>query len=379
MWIAVTACASAPEWTTRSAPRPISVFDAPPLAGASYVATVDQGDFGHPGPYVSFERGSRSCKQLDTPQCAPLRSIGGVIFVDDRWLSAADVIAKAVPIDSPQKALLVAWVSGFHGVWTIDWTDGKASYGSVDDGHVRAVGGGYEVAVGTSTYDQECGGNESRETVTNHRVIVFVDRAGNVRERERVATHSYKVADPCHPMGRRPEDFVDVSASGWARAMHHEAESVRAFERLARELAHYDAPIELLEAARRAAREEIDHAQRCATMANTTVTIACDDLPIRPLVEVAIDNAREGCVGESYAALAAIMQARTEGDPIARAHLIAIATDELGHAALSHAIADWIDAQLSPADRAIVAVTRAAALADLRAARPNDPLVAAMI
>ncbi|MEO8549685.1 MAG: hypothetical protein ABI678_06920, partial [Kofleriaceae bacterium] len=61
MWLAITAC-GAPGWTRHpAAGPPVSVFDAPPLAGARYLAQVEHGDFGHPGPQLGLERGSRKC------------------------------------------------------------------------------------------------------------------------------------------------------------------------------------------------------------------------------------------------------------------------------------------------------------------------------
>jgi len=200
---------------------------------------------------------------------------------------------------------------------------------------------------------------------------MFVDERGTIREREKVATKSYNVADPCHPMGRRPADFVDIASGGtvhgyFVRALHHEAESVRAFERIARELYAFGAPEELWRAALQAAEDERDHAARCADLVGVPLAIARDALPVRSRVELAIDNACEGCVGESYAALVAVVQAQTAALPL-RAHFAAIAADELAHAALAHAIAEWIDAQLTAGERDRVRAARAAALTDLAA------------
>jgi ABC-type hemin transport system ATPase subunit len=86
---------------------------------------------------------------------------------------------------------------------------------------------------------------------------------------------------------------------------------------------------------------------------------------VRSLVDLAIDNAREGCVGEAYAALAAVVQARCASSADLRAHYAAIAVDELGHAALAHAIDRWIYTRLTDEERDRVAIARAAALAML--------------
>jgi rubrerythrin len=192
--------------------------------------------------------------------------------------------------------------------------------------------------------------------VTNYKLTLFVDSAGTVTEREKKVSNKYDVADPCHPMGRRPADFVDLASGGTAhghlvRALHHEAESVRAFTRIARELEAHGAPEELVQAARKAARDERRHAALCGNLTNESPEIAHDDLPIRSLLDLAIDNAREGCVGETYAALANVMQSRDARTPELRAHFSSIAPDEIEHAALAYAIAEWIADQLDDEER----------------------------
>ena len=46
MWLAVSAC-GAPAWTTTSPKHKVSVLEVPLLANATFVATVDAGDFGN--------------------------------------------------------------------------------------------------------------------------------------------------------------------------------------------------------------------------------------------------------------------------------------------------------------------------------------------
>jgi len=59
---------------------------------------------------------------------------------------------------------------------------------------------------------------------------------------------------------------------------------------------------------------------------------------LRSLEALAFDDAREGCVHETYAAFEAVHQAATARDPEVRAALRLIARDELRHAAFSHAL-----------------------------------------
>jgi hypothetical protein len=276
-------------------------------------------------------------------------------------MTGADLIAAASPIDTPAKALLAAWA---QDKYDLGWGDGKRYYGGVEDGRVRAVPGGFEVA-GSTRLGRGCGTPGTIER--RYRVTLFVDAKGTVTVRDRVEISRDTITQHCHPLGRRPEDFIDVSCDYLARAMHLEAESVRAFLRIARELRAHGAPDELADAAEQAARDEIDHAERFAALLGTQASIATDTLPIRSLRELAIDNATEGCVGESYAALVATVQAQSTSTPELRAHFAAIAADELAHAALAHAIADWIDTVITDDDRAAIAVARTAALAELAA------------
>lgn len=397
LWLALGACTPA-SWATKPPAHKISVFEVPLLANATYVAQANR----EQGPILRVVKGGLRCDAAvrlrrmghsthhpeENPEmaaalatCPPaiveklLENPSSLFLVDargPRWMSVADVVAAIAPIDTPAKAALVAWVSGHE----VSWSDGDHGYGDLEDARVRAVPGGYEVATGTSTEENDCGGREQRETVTNLRVIVFVAADGVVTERERTKVHSYEVADPCHPHGRRPVGFVAQASGGTVRGllrrlMHDEAESVRAFERIARELRAHGAPAELIEAAEQAARDERDHAERCAALIGERAVIARDALPVRSLLACALDNAREGCVGETYAALAAVVQAQDAAAPDVRAHFAAIAVDELAHAALAHALADWFDSVLSADERRIVDAARATATAELRASFPD--------
>ena len=79
---------------------------------------------------------------------------------------------------------------------------------------------------------------------------------------------------------------------------------------------------------------------------------------LRSTFELAIDNAIEGCVNETFGALVLHVQALTAEDARLRVAFANIANDEAHHAELSHDLAAWLDARLSSAERA--AVDRAA-------------------
>ncbi len=184
--------------------------------------------------------------------------------------------------------------------------------------------------------------------------------------------------DECRPRGRRPEGLAsrpdahaDDVARWYAEAMHMEAASVPAFERLAAELAALGAPARLVRAARAAARDEVRHAAQMTRMgarvgASPTEVVVAARSP-RSLEQIAIENAVEGCVNEGFAALLCEHQARTASDPAVARAMTSIARDEQTHAGLAFAIATWLDTQLSPAARAAVARAVDAALAALPA------------
>jgi hypothetical protein len=148
------------------------------------------------------------------------------------------------------------------------------------------------------------------------------------------------------PGGRRPAGLHDDDgAAHFAELARLEAASVQAFEELAIELALHGAPPQLIEAARRAAREEIDHAQRAGRLAARygaeAVVPVVDATSPRSLAEILVDNAVEGLVHERYGAALAAVRAVRAGDPAVRETMSVIARDEATHAELAAAIHAW--------------------------------------
>lgn len=128
---------------------------------------------------------------------------------------------------------------------------------------------------------------------------------------------------------------------------HLEAVSVIAFERLTRELEHLGAPRELVSAARKAVLDERRHAQVVGELARSrgggSIAIHCDfsNAPPRDLTTIALENAREGCVRESFAALLCAYAASASPDPDVRRIMRDIARDEAEHAAFSWTMHAW--------------------------------------
>jgi hypothetical protein len=158
------------------------------------------------------------------------------------------------------------------------------------------------------------------------------------------------------------------SAAAWlARAAHDEAASVHAFLALAAELADR-APAPLIARLHAAAADETRHAAAITRLAHehgaTVVTPEISATPSRDLLAIAIENAAEGCVRETWAALSAAHQAR-HADPHRRPLYTTIAADETRHAELAWALDAWLKGQLTRAEYALVEAARHTAAHEL--------------
>jgi hypothetical protein len=146
---------------------------------------------------------------------------------------------------------------------------------------------------------------------------------------------------------------------------------VYAFEQLARELTTYCAPRALIAAALHAADDEVRHARVMGALARThggePIAAEVEPPAARTLEQIAIENATEGCIRETYGALVGGYQARHATDPRVRAALGEIAADEARHAALSHRVHSWALEQLDAHARERVRAAQMRALAELSA------------
>jgi hypothetical protein len=190
--------------------------------------------------------------------------------------------------------------------------------------------------------------------------------------------------------GRPPRGFVPrlvpaatALGASLVRMAQLEHASVAAFDALHADLVRLAAPASLLRSVRAARRDEVRHALLAAREAarHGAVSPRVVVAPIAPrsLEALAIDNAEEGCVVETYGAALLALQAKTAKDPRLRRMLRSIAADELRHAALSWRIAAWLDARLDVAERTRVAGARTRAIASLERklavpAHVSDPL-----
>jgi hypothetical protein len=183
----------------------------------------------------------------------------------------------------------------------------------------------------------------------------------------------------CGGAGRRPAGLAEpclspaATATGdyFARVAHLEAASVTAFLRLRDDLEALGAPAELVDAAGRAARDEIAHARLTSRIARryggeAPAPRVSARRARRTPASLARENAVEGCVRETFAALVAARQAEHAADPAVRAALRRIARDEARHAALAWAVARWVEPRLGAGARRRLARATRDAIAALR-------------
>jgi len=181
------------------------------------------------------------------------------------------------------------------------------------------------------------------------------------------------------PAGLVPARCIDApNAIGayLADAAWLEAVSVYAFVQLARELEHHGAPRMLVRLAQAAARDEVRHAALVGQLAaryGARPPVAEVALPaMRSLDEIAVENAVEGCVRETWGAVVALWQSNTASDPAIRDAFRLIARDEARHAALAWAVDQWIATKLDADAYARVVAARTEAAREL-AATPMQP------
>lgn len=186
--------------------------------------------------------------------------------------------------------------------------------------------------------------------------------------------------------GRRPTGLVRADSAApttlgrfFARAAHFEAASVVSFERVANELQRFGAPTPLVRRAAAAAKDELRHAK---SMGKLRARFGAGELPLRVRKQLprtfyafARENAIEGCIFETYAALEAHYMCAAAGDASIRSRYVQIARDETRHAELAWDIHVWALTKLAPAQRRRITRGQVRALDGLRAEvqLPKEP------
>jgi hypothetical protein len=135
----------------------------------------------------------------------------------------------------------------------------------------------------------------------------------------------------------------------WTRMALMEHASIAAFARFSLQLLSLGAPPELLERATSAMADETKHAKACFALASAYAAkpvgpglLSIDDsLNGTSLEEIVLNTIREGCIGETVAAIEAREAAAHAADPALKQLLSVISEDETKHAELAFRFVQW--------------------------------------
>ena len=180
-------------------------------------------------------------------------------------------------------------------------------------------------------------------------------------------------------------------AAHWSRLGQMEHASIAAFARFNLQLLSLGAPGELIEACNQALVDETAHTRLCFALASQyggtrvgpgklEVRDCFEDMSLTAILKLVI---REGCIGETVAALEAVEAAARATDPAVKAALLRIARDEQSHAELAFKFLNWGLAHSSPRARRELADMAEQQLEEFEYAAfeavsaPSDPQLAA--
>jgi len=138
-------------------------------------------------------------------------------------------------------------------------------------------------------------------------------------------------------------------AEHWTRIALMEHASIAAFARFTLQLLSLGAPASLIERATAASSDETKHAKACFALASeyASAPIGPGRLPVErsldecSLEQIVLNTIREGCVGETVAAIEAREASEHVSDPALRALLLEISEDETRHAELAYCFVQW--------------------------------------
>lgn len=160
-------------------------------------------------------------------------------------------------------------------------------------------------------------------------------------------------ADWCGAVPAPPEALdacsLALAARHWRAAALMEHASIAAFARFTLQLLQLGAPLELVAKSQAAMRDETEHARRCFALASRyagvplgpTALAVAGALAEESLASIVRLAFREGCVGETCAALGASEALALARDPLVRQTLALITRDEQRHAELAWRFVAW--------------------------------------
>ena len=185
--------------------------------------------------------------------------------------------------------------------------------------------------------------------------------------------------------GRRPIGYIDSCGQrrGLGEYCAHvaqlEAASIIAFVELARQLKCHGAPAHLIQRCLMAAKDEIHHANAFMTLAKNfgeTIPAIIREKAPEDLFHIALHNAVEGCVFETWAALKAHHQSIHCQIPTLKKLYARVADDETRHGQLAWDLHHWLMTQLSETQRSMITSAQRDAfvrLQDIAAAQMEIP------
>ena len=192
-----------------------------------------------------------------------------------------------------------------------------------------------------------------------------------VKEEARVARAIIR-EDFAYPLASAVSGLTPVArailARHWTEVALLEHASVAAFARFVLDLLALGAPADLVAEAQRAGADEIEHARLAFGMAAAFrgAPVGPGPLPVagaldhRDRAAIVVCTFREGCVGETLAAVEAAAARDASRDPVVGGVLARIAEDELRHATLAYRFVAWALRTAARDERAqLVAILRA--------------------
>ncbi|APR81571.1 putative lipoprotein [Minicystis rosea] len=258
-----------------------------------------------------------------------------------RWAGSDALRSLLGSIDTADEALLLVATAGYD-----------LSCDNAERTTVRRVSDGYVVTATKMT--ALCA------PIITTRFTLHVSTQGVIREERHEEIE--RLENAC--VGRMPAGLASAPRDRGAsvlgdflsRGAHLEAASITAFERLATELEAHGASRDLIDEARRAADDECRHATVMGALARARggdpVAPCIEPTPPRSLADMALENAVEGCVRETFGALVGAYQANHAGDAEIASAMHPIAADEARHAALAWKVHAWAMEQLGSEQRA---------------------------
>jgi len=337
---------------------------------ALQVYRLDEG----PGlsPYLLDSDGEPCAAATDPDSCEMLVEAAAEIRTVHLTTTSGDVVETFADqeelmrflgtVDTAQEALLVA----LFDRKTIQCGDPAL-------GSARRIADGYEVIVTQVT--------ASCDPIEYSRFLLHVSTDGVVTKlRSEVYDSESGVCigrrpdglarqDPCHANTRAGRHFAGIATL--------EAAAVIAFERLADELERLGAPPALVADARKAAQDEVRHAEVMTGVARhfgaEPEAPAVAQVPPRDPYSIALENAVEGSIRETFGALTGSYQALAATDPLVAKAMRTVSEDEIFHAELSARVDAFLDTLLTESERASVAAARKRAIAELRLEMSIEP------